>query len=421
MVQRNLVDRTKAILPLEKRDQLQDELLAERLNAIIKEAMIKAELNCWIIVSREYNEDPITRTLTPSKHDETRRIGMIVFHLESEVLTRYWIGLPIPTIENYYSSIWDRKKETEWECLKNLIERLNPETIALNQSEHVPVADGLTSSLFWKLSDVLGEPYTSRFCSSEAAVVHWYLKRSEQEMKVYPYLTDLTQLITRQALSNEVIVPGVTTCEEVVKWMRQKVLDLGLETSFYPTIDVQRQGEKVDRLSGTTIQPGDIVHSDLGLTYLGLSTDMQQLGYVLRPDQSDAPEGLKALLLKGKKFADYVMEEIKPGRSGNDIFEKSIDRAKAENIQAMLYSHPIGVHCHESGPTIGMFDRQERIPHKGEFRVVNQSAYALEFNVKDYVPEWGQETYAFLEQPVAVYENEVVYLAPMQENFYLIR
>lgn len=409
-----------AILPLAAREKAQDERLTERLDVIIKEAMTVAELDCWITISREYNEDPLTRTLTPSKHDDTRRIGMIVYHLDGE-LTRYWIGLPIPTIDKYYMCVWDRRKETEWECLKGLIHRLNPQTIGINQSDHVPVADGLSSSLYRKLADALGEKFVSRFCSSEAAAVHWFLKRSEQEMTVLPFLTDLTEQITRTALSNEVITPGITTCEDVVAWLRQRVLDLGLETSFYPTIDVQRQGEKVDRLSDTVIQPGDIVHTDFGLTYLGLSTDMQQLGYVLKPNELDAPEGLKTLLEKGKQFANIVMEEMKPGKSGNDIFTKSMERAAEEELQAMLYSHPLGVHCHEAGPTIGMYDRQERIPHKGEFKAVNNSAYALEFNVKNYIPEWGQETYAYLEQPVAIYENESIYLAPMQESFYLIR
>lgn len=409
-----------AILPLTVREKVRDEWLSDRLEKVVKEAMMKAELDCWVTISREYNEDPLTRTLTPSKHDETRRIGMIVFHLDDK-LTSYWIGMPIPTIENYYTCIWDRKKETEWECLRGLIEELDPQSIGINQSDDIPVADGLSSSLYRKLADTLGEPYVSRFCSSEAAAVHWFLKRSKKEMRVLPFLTDLTEQITRTALSNEVITPGVTTCEDVVDWMRQRVLELGLETSFYPTIDVQRQGEEVDRLSHTTIQPGDIVHSDFGLTYLGLATDMQQLGYVLKPNQSDAPEGLKALLAKGKVFANLVMKEFKTGRSGNDIFEKSMERAKEKQLQAMLYSHPLGVHCHEAGPTIGMYDRQESIPHKGEFRVVNQSAYALEFNVKDYIPEWGHETYAFLEQPIAVYENESIYLAPMQDNFHLIR
>lgn len=415
-----LPNREAAILPLSTREKISDEWLSDRLDKVVEEAMRKAELDCWVTISREYNEDPLTRTLTPSKHDETRRIGMIVFHLDDK-LTRYWIGMQIPTIENYYTCIWDRKKETEWECLKRLIEQLDPQAIGINQSDDVPVADGLSSSLYRKLADALGDPYVSRFCSSEAAAVHWFLKRSKKEMKVLPFMTDLTEQITRTALSNEVITPGVTTCRDVVDWMRQRVLELGLETSFYPTIDVQREGEAVDRLSDTVIQPGDIVHSDFGLSYLGLSTDMQQLGYVLKPNQSDAPEGLKALLAKGKLFAELVMKEIRTGRSGNDIFEKSMEQAKEKHLQAMLYSHPIGVHCHEAGPIIGMYDRQESIPHKGEFRVVNQSAYALEFNVKDYIPEWGHETYAFLEQPIAVYENEPIYLAPMQEDFHLIR
>ena len=169
------------------------------------------------------------------------------------------------------------------------------------------------------------------------------------------------------------------------------------------------------------ITNGDIVHIDFGISYLGISTDMQQLGYVLYPEEVDAPTGLKELFQQGLTFASLALSEFVVGESGNDIFERSIQAAEVQGIQAMLYSHPIGYHCHEAGPTIGLYDRQERIPKRGEYQIINDSAYALEFNVKGFVPEWNQETYAYLEHPIAVANGQAYYLSPMQENFYLIR
>ncbi|MBU6081990.1 M24 family metallopeptidase [Allobacillus halotolerans] len=417
-----MIKREQSILPLSKREAVQDEWLHTRLNDVLKESMQESEIHTWLTISKEYNEDPLTATFTPSKHDDTRRIGMCLFHLDDQQqLHRYWIGLPIPTIDQYYTCVWDRQKQTEWECLNDLLNQLDPEHIAINRSKHVPVSDGLSASLYDVLLENIDSRFHDKFISSEKASVHWFLKRSKEEMTVYPYLTDLTTEICRTALSNEVIVPGVTTCEDVVDWLRQKVMDLGLKTSFYPTIDVQRKGAPVDRLSGTVIKNGDIVHIDFGITYLGISTDMQQLGYVLYPNETDAPDGLKNLLEQGMTFASIALNEFVVGETGNDIFERAIEVAKAQELQPMLYSHPIGYHCHEAGPTIGLYDRQERIPQRGDYKIINDSAYALEFNVKGYVPEWEQETYVYLEQPIAVADGQAYYLSPMQENFYLIR
>lgn len=409
-----------SILPLSKRDEVQDRWLHTRLNEVLPYAMRAAGIRTWLTVSKEYNEDPLTKTFTPSKHDETRRVGMCIFHIdEKDKLHRYWIGLPIPTIEEYYTCTWDRSNQNEWECLNDLLRKLDPGHIAINRSRHIPVSDGLSSSLYDELLENIDEDFHDKFVSSEKATVHWFLRRSREEMNLYPYLTELTREICQTALSNEVIVPGVTTCDDVVNWLRQKVLDLGLETSFYPTIDVQRKGASVSRLSDTIIQRGDVVHIDFGISYMGISTDMQQLGYVLHHNETDAPEGLKSLLEQGLEFAELALKEFVTGETGNDIFERAIKAAEEKGIQAMLYSHPIGYHCHEAGPIIGLFDRQERIPHRGEYEIIDQSAYALEFNVKGHVPEWGHETYMFLEQPIAVYDK-AFFLAPMQSNFYLI-
>ncbi|MFA9557723.1 M24 family metallopeptidase [Evansella sp. AB-rgal1] len=415
-------DITKHVLSMEKRDEIQDSWLKERLDNIIIEAMDKAELTLWITISKEYNEDPLVDSLTPRLHDETRRLGFIIFHYnkENQTLNRYWIGVPHPGLNGYYDFIWDRKKEDEWSCLKHLIETINPDKIGINNSQNYAVADGLSHSLYQQLTSTLGEFWSSRLVTSEKAVIHWFLKRSPSEMSFYPFLSNLTLDIAKKALSNEVIIPGTTTCLEVVNWIRQTVLDLGLKTSFYPTIDVQRPGSGVDRLSETTIQYGDIVHIDIGLTYLGISTDMQQLAYVLKPNEKEVPTGLKEALKKANQFSDIVMSHFKVASNGNEIFERSIQDAQEQSLSAMLYSHPVGVHCHEVGPTIGLFDRQERIPIRGDLEVIEHSAYALEFNIKSYIPEWNQETFIYLEQPIAILNQTPVYLCPRQEEFYII-
>ncbi|MFD1739778.1 M24 family metallopeptidase [Bacillus salitolerans] len=416
-------DRSQNILPIKSREALFDSWLKDRLDYILKEAMIKANIPLWIVISKEYNEDPVIETLTPSEHDSSRRLSIFVFVLDIELnrVDRYCIGSPHPALTGLYQFIWKRGEETQWERLKMLMEEKNPSRIGINQSRHIAVSDGLTHSLYELLCEELGTVWVSKFVSAEQLVIHWFLKRSKQEMLIYPFLSDLTNNLAKKALSNEVILPGVTTTTDVVEWIRQHVLDLGIKTSFYPTVDIQRKGSAIDRISGEIIMPGDIVHLDFGIEYLHLSTDTQQLAYVLRKGESNPPEGLEAAFRIGLAFQDIVMKKMTPGKTGNEVFEESINDARKQSIQAMLYSHPVGPHCHEAGPLIGLYDQQTKIPFRGELEIVSDSAYALEFNIKTFIPEWGHETFIYLEQPIAVYEDGAQYLTPRQESFYLIR
>lgn len=416
-------NRTLNIFPLAKQEEIRDNWLKKRLETVLKEAMEKAAIPMWIVVSKEYNEDPVVESLTPCLHDSSGRLSIFIFvhNVRDDKVERYLIGSPHPALVGLYEFIWDRNNETPWECLQRFIIEKQPEKIGINHSDHVAVADGLTHSLYKKLTYKLGPEWVGRLVSAEQLVTHWFLKRTEEEMITYRFIADLTNNLAKTALSNEVIYPGITTTKDVVTWIRQRVLDLGLKTSFYPTVDIQRQGASADRLSLATILPGDIVHLDFGLDYLGLCTDTQQLAYVLKQDERDVPKGLANAFKEALVMEDIVMEQMVPGVTGNAVFTASITKAKEQGLNAMLYSHPVGRHCHEAGPYIGLFDQQRSIPFKGDFEIVSQSAYALEFNVKVFIPEWHQETFIFLEQPIAVFESNADYLTPRQEMFYLIR
>lgn len=402
---------------------IRDQWLNLRLDTILKEAMKKADIPMWIAISKEYNEDPVVESLTPTAHDSSRRLSIFVFVLnkKSNQVERYLIGSPHPALSGLYESIWNRGEETQWERLKKLVEEKQPAKIGINQSQNIAVADGLTHSFYKVLSNELGADWSAKFVSAEHIVIHWFLKQSNDQMMTYPFLADLTNNLAKTALSNEVIYPGITTTTEVVEWIRQRILDLGIKTSFYTTVDIQRKGSKIDRIFETTIVPGDIVHLDFGIEYLGLSTDTQQLAYVLKKGETQPPDGLLAAFKQALLMEDIVMENMKPGKTGNEVFEASMEEAKKKSLQAMLYSHPVGAHCHEAGPSIGQYDLQGKIPFRGDLEIVSNSAYALEFNIKALIPEWGNETYIYLEQPIAVYEDGADYLTPRQETFYLIR
>lgn len=416
-------NRMNSIFPLKRQEEITDGWVKERLDSVLKESMKKADLPMWIIVSEENNDDPVVNSLTPSLYDCTRRLAIFAytFDKEKDEVERYFIGGAHPGLVELYNVIWDRENETQWERLRKFVEEKQPTRIGINQSNHFPEADGLSHSSYLQLCETLGSEWSKKLVSAEHLVIHWLQKRTDKELGYYRFLADLTQNLAEVILSNEVIYPGITTTNEVVEWIRQKAIDLGVKTSFYPTIDVQRKGAEVDRLSGTTIMPGDIVHLDFGLTYLGLSTDIQRLGYVLKRDETKPPQGLQDALDQAVLMGEIVLNKMVPGAIGNDVFESSIKESKEKSIKAMVYNHAIGINTHEVGPLSGMFDQQKSIPIRGDLELITNSAHALEYNVKAYIPEWEQETFMFMEENVAVYEDGADYLTSRHEEFYLIR
>ncbi len=409
---------TSHFLPLRKREEITNRWLFHRLNTLLPTLMKKHGVGMWITIGREYHEDPALLTLFPSAVDSSRRLTILVFTLEGGILKRSVIHTN-PEFEPFYERVWNPATEDQWECLVRLIKEKDPATIALNTSEGFASCDGLTHTLHSKLA-YLVPGFTDRFISAEPLLIEWYSTRSQKELTAYPFIAESAREIAESALSRSVIHPGITTTDDVVEWIRQKVLDLGLKTSFYPTVDLQRKGAAMDRIEGEIIRPGDIVHLDFGIEYLGLATDTQQLAYVLFPDEEQPPQGLISAFNKALRMGDIIMEELKPGVPGNDVFRRSMARMDEEELNGMIYTHPIGVHCHEAGALIGLYDLQGPVPIKGELPVTDQTLYALEFNCRDYIPEWGQEVPIYLEEPVGVIRGKAEYMAKRQTGFYLI-
>ncbi len=407
-----------AILSLKKREETQNRWLFHRLNTLLPSIMEKHDLNMWIVVGREYNEDPILKSLYPAGIDGSRRLTILVFYLKEGQVSR-WVLHPNPTFEPFYERIWNPKEGDQWECLKQLVKEVNPDKIGLNYSSIFAAADGLSHSHYQQLSMLLDE-HSHTFVSAQPLIVDWLSIRSSKELMAYPSIAELTRELAEEALSRKVIHPGITTTEDVVDWIRQRVLDAGLETSFYPTVDLQRKGSDMDRLEGEIIRCGDIVHLDFGIRYLGLATDTQQLAYVLHPGEEDAPEGLQSAFETALRLEDIITEEMTVGRTGNEVFERIMKKARDEEIEAMLYSHPIGNHCHEAGALIGLYDQQGYVPIKGDLPLTPNTCYAMEFNIKQFIPEWGQIVPIYLEEPVAFIQNRLEYMAKRQTEFYLI-
>jgi hypothetical protein len=414
------------ILPLRAQAEVRNSWLRHRLDEALPEVMRRECLDMWIVDAREYNEDPVIMTLLPEPAMSARRRTILVFSLKEDgqverlSLDRYGHG-------DFYQAAWDPDKETEYECLARVVQERDPRTIGLNVSENSAFADGLTHNEYMNIETALGETYAARIKSAERVTVGWLERRIEPELLAYPGIIEIGHAIIAEAFSSRTIQPGITTTDDVVWWMRQKMLDLGLRAWFQPTIDIQAFGEPFGPLAlheegrRTLILPGDMLHCDMGFCYLGLASDQQQLAYVLKPGERDVPEGLKAGLADGNRLQDIHIEAMQVGRTGNQVLKAALDKAHEEGINPMIYTHPIGYHGHAAGTTIGLWDHQEGVPGRGDYELFDNTCYSIELNVKKTIPEWeGQEAMFGLEEEAVLTGNRVRWLSGRQTEFHII-
>src|SRR5262249_3657518 len=157
--------------------------------------------------------------------------------------------------------------------------------------------------------------------------------RLPDEEAFFERTSALVWQMTQTMFSEKVIVPGTTHASDLVWWWRQRTNDQGLGTWFQPSVSVQRQGTTAKELGDDPIiQPGDVLHCDVGITVARLNTDTQPLAYVLRPGEREAPAGLVKALANANAMQDIAMDEIRPGRTGNEILAAVIGRMKAKGI-----------------------------------------------------------------------------------------
>lgn len=419
------------ILNEKERAKVIDEILDDRFNNLLPKLMDAADLDMWVVISREYNEDPVIKTMLPATWLNARRRTILLFYrdkakntIEKLAVARYNVGKNIV-------SAWDKKKEpNQWTRLMQLISERNPKKIGLNYSTDHNIADGLVKTDYEEFMANLPKKYTSKVTSAEQLAVRWIETRSEREMVIYDQLVDITHDIIEEAFSEKVITPGVTTTSDVVWWMRQKVTDLGLETWFHPTVDVQRseKGKKSEFYSfankpdDMVILPGDLVHCDFGITYLRLNTDCQELAYVLKPEETSAPDFLINGLKDGNKLQDFLTSNMIKGRTGNEILAKSLGEAEAAGLKPAIYTHPLGSYGHSAGTTIGMWDSQGGVmKDDGENYPLNpNTVYAIELNTTVNIPEWDRGIRIMLEEAGFYGEEGFRYVNGRQTELLLI-
>jgi len=425
-------DIDKEILTQKQQTELYNKNLEWKLDSVLPPLMRRENIDMWIIICFENSEDPVYRTLTTRPLDNARRLSILIFHDSPEgfkKLSATWHGA---AASGYmYESIFTDKSngaEGQFKAVADYIRKTDPKRIGINYNNETiddfSHANGLSHFHYEKLYDAIDAKYRERLVSAKNIVIGWYETRTPWEISFFRHMTGIAHDLIKEFFSNAVITPDVTTTDDVSWWIAERIKTLKLDYWFLPDIEINRSDK--NRLKygkdDNVIRRGDLLHCDVGISYMGLTTDMQHNAYVLNISETDAPAGIRALLDKGKRYQDLCLTEMVAGRTGNEILKTVLDKGKNEGLNPVMYSHAINYFGHGSGMTIGVTENQKFLNGTGEHKLFENTTYALEFSVSAAVPEWNNEMVRLgVEEDIVYRDSKASFADGRQEKLYIIR
>lgn len=416
------------ILSLRERADITNQILEDRLDTVVPQVMRAAGIDAWVLIAREYNEDPIVKTMLPATWLNARRRTVLMFIDQGPELGIARMAVARYPVGDLFPGVWNPEQQPDqYERIAQILDEADPDRIALNYSDVYALADGLTYSEQRDFLQALPLRLRDRVVSSEAVAVGWLETRTAAEMTTYKTVMEIAHGIIAEGFSSDVITPGVTSTEDLEWWFRQRVNDLGLQTWFHTSIEVERSDRSKQEIAANNLDPslllrGDHVHIDFGISYLNLQTDTQQNAYILRQGETDVPASLQLALQKGNELQDILTSNFQVGRTGNDILRRTRQQAQERGIGPIIYTHPIGLHGHAAGTTIGMWDKQEGVPGSGDYAMQPNTAYSIELTALVEIPEWSREPMRMkLEEDGFFDGRQFNYIAPRQTEYHIIQ
>lgn len=426
-------EKPQMLPPVRQQAEIQQQWLQLRLDRHLPKLMRKYGVKMWLVVCREYNEDPVYQSLVSPTVFAARRRTIYMFFDKGDTVERMALGggsngglytvyrdPGVPGRELYMDS--------QWQLLRELVDEKKPQTIAVNISHTHAFSDGLSAGEWEQLQQALGPENMKKVIRAEGLPLDYINLRLPEMLPTYRQMMEIVHWLIARAFSNEVITPGKTTNQDVVWWLRQQVADLGLGTWFQPTVRVQGAAKKeftnvLSEDAAVMIERGDVLHVDFGITGMRLATDTQHMGYVLKAGETEPPAGILQALKNANRMQDVVMEQMRPGRTGNEVLSSALAIIRKEGISGTVYCHPIGDHGHGAGPLIGLWDRQTGVPGRGDVLLLPSTWYSIELAARTPIPEWGgKELFVGQEEDAVLGEDgKMSWVLRRQTRYHLIR
>ncbi|HEX9639183.1 MAG TPA: M24 family metallopeptidase [Acidobacteriota bacterium] len=391
---------------------------ADRLGVLLPRILQQRGIDLWLVFTREGAVDPVASTIGV---DHIVARGAFLFSRSGEryrkqaILASYDADSVRAT--GLYDQVLSYKSEGIKPHLKRVVEELDPKRIAVNFARDVPVADGLTHGMRRYLDEVLGATYAERMVSAQELVVDLLGTKLPMEIAALRYAVEATQSVIREALTPQIIRPGVTAEMDLHRHFEQHAPELGCTIAFSSVVVGPSRGhsEPTDRV----IQRGDLVRIDFGYRCAGYAADIQRTAYVLKQGESEAPAAIRRLWEVTLQANRAARAALKVGATGLEVDTagRSVITGAGFDEYPHGTGHAIGVQVHDVGAMLGP-DWPERYGEPVRFKIGADQVYAIEPIL--YTEYAGAEIHIGLEEDVLVTPSGPELLGTAQEELILI-
>ena len=414
------------MIPMRERVQIMQRFWDWKKENVLPMVMREQGIDMWIVRNDEqpeyrqasFKEGPFYTSLVPANFE-----GMVLSSQHADPLER---NAAVPELLMFYDTGTgiEYVAPRDYDHITALVRERDPEKIAIRRTDSDAMLEALAE-------------YGSRTVDSWTLGVRWLSTMGPEQISVYRYVQGVANDIIAEGYSNKVIIPDVTTVDDLNWWFRHKLWDLNIEKENQPGPMIQRKPANIEKYKdedppeffrygqtingmNPTIRRGDIISIDTDVMLLGLVTDSHQHAYVLEEGETDVPEPLKEALRKVNRMQDRFAREFQYGRTGKEIVEAASKTPLEEgvirshlgfhpppmylrrySVNGLMFSHGTYVAGMSSGPG---YKRHKIVSN--EHRLHYNTPYAFEPHTWVAVPGWGERGVELGIGQIAVFTEE---------------
>lgn len=380
----------KPLPDLREQDRLEQSWLKERYD-FIPHILKKYGFDAYLLTQREYAEDTVFKGLVSSTTIfSARRRTVYLFHTGGKRS-----GVPNPLV------IIDNTPEL-WKILDEALRAIDPLKIGINVDSDLAFSDGLHTGEGQALRSNLAPKWVERLSSHRMLGVETIAVRAgkQEQLDMYRQMMENVWAMIKEGFSEAVVEPGKTTSIDLEWWFRARMQTLNVTTWFHPTVTSFDRGQAIPRDAPFSV--GQMLHVDIGITAMNMNTDTQHLAYILRPNETRVPDGLRSGLRNANRMQQLVKDTMKLNKTGDEVLLQVKEKMQREGLLGLVYCHPIGDYGHSAGPLIGMTNLQDGVPGGGSLPFLENTWFSVELSSTTNIPEWGNVPQTFpLEEDVA--------------------
>ncbi|MFI3284115.1 MAG: M24 family metallopeptidase [Erysipelotrichaceae bacterium] len=386
---------------------------------IIYEAMKSNHVDAWLITGREsiLKSEPIL----PVLGDIDFIIATTIIFLSSGKCLA--IVSPLD-VEGYklidgIDEVYEYKTTME-ETIYEVLSTVKPTNLALDYCKADAAGDGLTLGMYKTLEKVFKHlDFEMEILSAYPIISEVRGRKTEEQIEKIRHCAIVADKYLRSLPS---ICKEGTTSLEIFNYLQEIAYKDGYGMSWTPS---QCPGVSVDPnvpsghmgIIETPIVKGCFINIDYGVSKDGYCSDIQRMYYVLKDDETDAPEDAKQMFYTIRDAIAMAKDFMKPGVTGFQV-----DQIARHHLVDLGYDswnaalgHQVGHQTHDGGTILANRRARYNKPELIDRPLQVGNVFTLEPGMKTIYGKLG------IEEDVVIYEDRTEWLVAPQQELILIR